>query len=82
MWPKLKKGPCTFKTRLPRHFLNEGTYRLEIIASLHYREWIYEPGKNAPAVFTSIRGGLSQSPYWMERRAGITAPIMEWSVSY
>lgn len=81
-WPELRKGRCFFRKRVPRNFLNEGTYRIEVIASLHYREWIYEPGKNAPALFVNIRGGLSQSPYWMERRVGVTAPILEWSVSY
>ena len=81
-WPSLHKGRCTFRARVPMHFLNEGNYRVEIIASLHYREWIYEPGKNAPAIFVNIRGGLSESPYWMERRMGVTAPILDWSVDY
>jgi len=81
-WTPIRKGHCTFRVRVPMHFLNEGNYRVEIIASLHYREWIYEPGKNAPAIFVNIRGGLSESPYWMERRMGVTAPILDWSVDY
>jgi lipopolysaccharide transport system ATP-binding protein len=80
-WPALRPGHCIFRTRLPRHFLNEGTYRIEVMASVP-NEWIYESGRNSPALFINIKGGLSRSPNWMARRAGITAPIMEWSVNY
>jgi lipopolysaccharide transport system ATP-binding protein len=58
--------------------LNEGTYRLELNISLHCREWLARPGYSSPAVHFEIRGGLSDSPYWLQARAGILAPVLHW----
>lgn len=77
-WPKLRKGLNILRSRLPNRLFNDGVYRIEIISSLHYREWLCEPGKNAPAVYVAIQGGLSDSPYWMVKRPGILAPVIEW----
>jgi lipopolysaccharide transport system ATP-binding protein len=79
-WPRLKRGRNTLRTRLPRRLLNEGTYRIELISSLHCRDWILAPGQNAPSIFLTIQGGLSDSPYWMGRRNGILAPVIPWEV--
>ncbi len=69
---------CLLKSRLPARLLNEGTYRLEMIAGLHCRSWLYEPNVNAPALTFTIQGGLSDSPYWMQSRPGILAPVLAW----
>ena len=57
------------------HFLNEGDYRVELITSIHHAEWLCKPEKNSPIIFFTIKGGLSDSPYWQETRPGIMAPI-------
>jgi lipopolysaccharide transport system ATP-binding protein len=77
-WPKLTRGINVLRCPLPRRFLNEGTYRLELIASLHCRDWFLRPGHNSPAIFFEIQGGLSESPYWMWARPGILAPELAW----
>jgi lipopolysaccharide transport system ATP-binding protein len=77
-WPKLTRGINVLRCPLPRRFLNEGTYRLEMIASLHCRDWFLRPGHNSPAIFFEIQGGLSESPYWMWARPGILAPELAW----
>ena len=77
-WPKLARGVNIIRTKIPRRLLNEGIYRIELAASLRNRQWILEPGKNAPAIFLSIQGGLSDSPLWTLRRRGVIAPVMEW----
>lgn len=77
-WPKFGVGPLTLMTRLPSRLLNEGDYRVELLASLHYRKWLLEPGVNAPSLFLNIRGGLSDSPLWMVRRPGLLAPVLPW----
>ena len=77
-WPKLDVGPVELCTIIPPHFLNEGTYHVELLATLHYRVWLLEPRANAPSVTFSIQGGLSNSPYWAEKRPGILAPILSW----
>lgn len=75
---KLEKGKCIFRGKIPSRILNEGTYRMELISGLHYIEWLNEPGVNAPAVYLSIQGGLSDSPYFMLKRPGIMAPVLDW----
>jgi lipopolysaccharide transport system ATP-binding protein len=78
-WPMLRMGSLRLRSQLPKRFLNEGKYRLELIVSLHYRQWICRPGFNAPTIFLDIQGGLSDSPYWMARRPGLLAPVIPWS---
>jgi lipopolysaccharide transport system ATP-binding protein len=79
-WPKLHKGFCVLRSRIPRRMLNEGIYRIELIGGLHFQEWLFEPGANAPSIYIIIQGGLSDSPHWMMRRPGLLAPVIEWSV--
>lgn len=77
-WPTLQRGRCGLRSRIPQRFLNEGVYRAELIGSLHYRQWLFQPGVNAPAIFITIQGGLSDSPLWMVKRQGLLAPVLEW----
>jgi lipopolysaccharide transport system ATP-binding protein len=58
--------------------LNEGSYRLELLASLYFRKWLLEPGGNTPCVVFSIKGGLSDSPYWDRKRPGLLGPVLAW----
>jgi lipopolysaccharide transport system ATP-binding protein len=80
-WPRLEKGTCTLRSKIPSRLFNEGDYRLELLGGLHYREWLFEPGKSVPSITLQIRGGLSDSPYWMVRRPGILAPAVGWEVA-
>lgn len=77
-WPSLKMGKNHLLVSLPSRLLNEGDYHLELMVSLHYRKWIYQPGRNAPRIHLTIRGGLSDSPVWIERRPGVIAPVLPW----
>ncbi|MBI4470331.1 MAG: ABC transporter ATP-binding protein [Acidobacteria bacterium] len=80
-WPKLKLGVVECCCALPRRFLNEGSYRLELIASLHCRDWFIRPGHNSPVIHFAIQGGLSDSPYWHFVRPGILAPEWKWQTT-
>lgn len=78
-WPKLFIGRNKLLCWLPTHFLNEGEYVVELICSLHYKEWIIPPRKsNGPSVSFEIKGGLSNSPNWQNLRPGICAPILDF----
>jgi len=79
-WPELKKGLCILRSKIPKRFFNEGTYRIELIGGLHFREWLFEPGVNAPPIYLTIQGGLSDSPLWMVKRPGILAPVLKWEI--
>jgi len=78
-WCLPVKGYNKYAVRFPSHFLNEGEYRIELIASIHRQHWILEPAKNAPAIALIVSGGLSDSPYYLGRRDTICAPILKWS---
>ena len=77
-WPRLFRGSHHFKSKIPPRFLNQGVYRLEVLSSLCFRQWLCEPGVNSPAIYLNIQGGLSDSPYWMAKRPGALAPVLEW----
>ncbi len=81
LWPKLTNGPFTLKARIPQHLLNEGSYRIEMIGGLNDRLWLFAPGSNVPTINFSIKGGLSNSPYWTTKRPGILAPVLDWKLA-
>lgn len=76
LWPKLDLGYNRLVAWLPSNLLNEGDYRLELHISIHYKEWLFKPGVNSPSIGLSIRGGLSNSPHWINVRPGVIAPII------
>src|SRR5947207_8993231 len=75
-WPEVRLGSNRMVCWLPQYMLNEGEYRLELIVALYWRAWFCQPGVKAPAISFKLRGGLSQSPHWMEMRPGLLAPIL------
>jgi lipopolysaccharide transport system ATP-binding protein len=77
-WPPLRRGTCRLRSRLPRRLLNEGTYRIELLASLHFRSWLIGSQKSGPSLGLSIQGGLSDSPLWIMKRPGLIAPVIPW----
>ncbi len=79
-WPELTKGHYVFSSVIPAHLLNEGKYRIELFASVHGKRMLMGFGFPSPAVLLTIQGGLSESPYFQERREGILAPLMQWEV--
>ncbi len=79
MWPAIRTGHNKLVCWIPRHFVNEGDYRIELIVSLHYVAWLSQPGVNAPSVHIAVRGGLSESPYWMMARPGLLAPVLPFT---
>jgi lipopolysaccharide transport system ATP-binding protein len=80
-WPRLKPGPIELVTTIPARLLNEGKYRIELIASLHKRAWLFEPGGDVPSVVCSIQGGLSDSPLWYEKRPGRLGIVLPWCLA-
>jgi lipopolysaccharide transport system ATP-binding protein len=79
LWANLDQGPFLLTCEIPPHLLNEGTYFVEFIASIHHQTWLLKPGANVPRFQFSIRDGLSDSPIWSERRPGLLAPVLKWS---
>ena len=77
-WPQLTLGRNTVVTELPVALLNSGKYTLELIGGLHYRQWLYEPGKSNPQISFEIEGKYSDSPLWTHKRPGLIAPINNW----
>jgi len=78
-WPKLIDGCYKFSSKLPRRFLNEGSYRIELLSVMYCREWLYHPGNDGPTIRFEVSGGLSDSSYWTQKRPGIMAPVIPWS---
>ena len=79
-WPKLQTGNIKIRAKLPQLFLNEGRYKFALEASIRCSEWIYNPYNNSPSFFLTIRSGVSESPYWTEKRETILAPVLKWEV--
>jgi homopolymeric O-antigen transport system ATP-binding protein len=80
-WPKLECGRVTLASAVPKRFLNQGLFRLELHAGIHNQVWFSQPGATPYAVFLRIAGGLSDSPYWTTARSGVVAPVVPWSAT-
>jgi lipopolysaccharide transport system ATP-binding protein len=80
-WPVVSVGKNRFVTKIPQRLLNEGSYTIEVMASLHSRQWIIEPGKSNNLIMFRISGGLSDSPFWYSSRPGVIAPVLPWENS-
>jgi lipopolysaccharide transport system ATP-binding protein len=80
-WPKLGLGEMVLSSPLPRRFLNEGLFRLDLMAGLQGEPW-FSLHRNTPfAVFLRIKGGLSESSRWTEARPGVAAPALPWTAA-
>ena len=79
-WPVFTPGRQRLRSRIPSHWLNEGSYRIELAVFLNNREWMVFPGFNAPHLVLTIQGGLSESPYWTAKRPGLLGPLLDWDV--
>lgn len=79
-WQELAPGKCILRNRIPARFLNEGEYRLDLFLGIYHQQWICEPGVNGPSIYLDIKGGLSDSPYWVEARPGLLGPVTSWQV--
>ncbi len=73
-------GNVTVRTRIPSRLLNEGRYRIDLSVFLHKIQHITQWGKDAPSIAMVIHGGLSDSPHWIEKRAGLLAPMFPWDL--
>jgi len=80
-WAPSHLGRCVFQSRLPRRLLNEGHYRIDLGVALFCRQWLCEPGVRCPYIYLEISGGLSDSPYWSQRRPGLLSPVLPWHSS-
>jgi lipopolysaccharide transport system ATP-binding protein len=77
-WPKLNVGNNVLYSKIPQWFLNEGNYRIELIASIHFKKWLIAPS-TGPFLNFQIQGGLSDSPYFVAKRKGFLAPVFNWT---
>ncbi len=79
-WQEPTPGKCILRSRIPARFLNEGEYRLDLYVGIYHQEWICEPGVNGPRIYLEVKGGLSDSPYWIEARPGLLGPVTTWQL--
>jgi lipopolysaccharide transport system ATP-binding protein len=77
-WPKMENGRNLIRSKLPKRFLNEGDYRVELSMGLYRQIELIQPGLCSAEVQFAVRGGLSDSPLWLAKRPGVTAPVLSW----
>lgn len=77
---RMQEGIQTLVCEIPPHLLNERTHRVEFIARIHQGPNITEVGTCPATIRFEVAGGLSDSPYWTQRRGGMCAPHLGWSL--
>jgi lipopolysaccharide transport system ATP-binding protein len=76
--PILKTGENTLRTPIPIRLLNEDVYRIQLAVSLYRRAFIYDPNLSEATINLEISGGMSESPYWIQKRHGHITPVINW----
>lgn len=79
-WHTFKKGPVHLRAKLPLTMINEGIFRIKIISSLHGKFWIMDPDSSQARIQLVSSFSKKQSPRWLEGRAGLFAPVIDWEV--
>jgi len=77
---RMQPGIQTLRCAIPPHFLNERAHRIEFSAMIHQGPSLTERGSCPACIKFAVAGGLSESPYWTSRRAGSTAPLLDWEL--
>lgn len=77
-WPTFQPGNVGFQTKLPYRTINEGSFRVELIAAIHNVLWLYQPGNTSPKLKFEIKGGLPHNSKWTSRKPGYFAPLSKW----
>ena len=78
---RLRPGRCIVRTRIPSRFLNEGDFRISVAVFRHFKGFVCDfQDPSVPSVSLVIRGGLSDSPNWVQKRTGVIAPEFPWVV--
>jgi lipopolysaccharide transport system ATP-binding protein len=82
-WPVDKTGKFTMKSELPVELLNSASYRLELIAAIHMKEWLFQPNVTAPSInFTMKTPPLGGSDLFQAKRPSSLAPVLNWEVNF
>lgn len=75
----LKKGEHHLIATIPPKLLNEGSYKISVIASIFNKKWLFEyTDKESPSLYMSIAGGLAHTKLWPHARDGYLAPKIDW----
>ena len=72
-------GENKYRIKLQQNLLNEDEYTVTLMTSIHFKKFINEPKVNSPEIALNIMGGLSESTYWVSRRRGVLAPVLEYT---
>jgi len=51
-----KTGRYSLRTTIPARYLNEGSYRIELVSCIHNQRWLLEPGTGMPIYFEISEG--------------------------
>lgn len=77
----IKTGLHKFMTTIPAGILNDGAYRIELLAAIHNQEWILAPGQNAVTLEFNVQGGILGSAITASTsRPGLLFPIFSWNI--
>ncbi len=77
---RLQKGKNILSTTIPKGILNDGNYRIELIAGIHNQKWILPPTNSSIAIDFSVKGGnLGTTSFSSTNRPTLLMPLFYWS---
>lgn len=79
---ELPAGINELTTEIPSATLNNGKYRIELLAALHNQKWLLAPKSSPVFVRFEVQGGQIGSPLLSSTsRPGVLLPAHKWQVS-
>jgi lipopolysaccharide transport system ATP-binding protein len=74
---RLPAGDIHLRSRIPSRLLNEGTYRIEMSATVQGRP-VFQSRESAPTIAVVVGADLYATQFWMLKRPGLLAPPVVW----
>lgn len=75
----LVSGQNHIQSAFPAHILNDGEYRLVLIAGIQNDRPIYRMDTSPVMISVSIQGNKNRSGYWSTKRHSVIAPSIAWT---
>ncbi len=77
----LESGEYYAQAEIPSSLLNEGVYKISVIASIFNEKWLFDYNDDqVPSIYLTVDKGLSHEKLWPHAREGYLSPKIEWTV--
>ncbi|MEL7006972.1 MAG: hypothetical protein AAFN93_30310, partial [Bacteroidota bacterium] len=78
---EINPGRNILRSTIPSALLNNGSYRIEILAGIHNQKWLLSPRSSPISARIEVEGGrVGSANLTSTRRPGLLLPVHSWNI--